>query len=195
MPGVTAVVLAAGASERMGEPKLLLPFRGGTVLDATIAVVTGSAVDRVVVVTGTSADAVEASIDASGVSVVRNPDPGRGNMSSLLTATASDPGAEAYILMPGDMPTAPLTAIDALVDRWHATAPWAAVTRYRDRIAHPFLLSQAAIGEAAGIGGSKVLWRALVESGDERVHRVVVDDDAPLDLNTPDDYRALIADE
>lgn len=195
MPGVTAVVLAAGASERMGEPKLLLPFRGGTVLGTTIAVVTGSAVDRVVVVTGTAADAVEASIDASGVSVVRNPDPGRGNMSSLLTGTASDPGAEAYVLVPGDMPTVTRVAIDALVDRWHAISPWAAVTRYRDRIAHPFLLSRAAIGETAGVGGSKVLWRALVESGDERVDRIAVDDDAPLDLNTPEDYRALIADE
>jgi molybdenum cofactor cytidylyltransferase len=177
----------------MGRPKLLLPFDGGTVLGATLAVVTASAVDRVVVVTGASAEAVEASIgDDVRVSVVRNADHRRGNMSSLLVGTASDPDAEAFVQVPGDMPTMPRSAIDALVDRWHAASPWAAVTAYRDRIAHPFLLSRAAIEEGAHLEGSKVLWRALVESGDERVARVSMDFDAPLDVNTPDDYESLV---
>lgn len=192
MPGITAVVLAAGASERMGRPKLLLPFAGGTVLGATLAVVTASAVDRVVVVTGAAAEAVEASISDTHMSVVRNPDPDRGNMSSLLVGTRSDPDADAYVQVPGDMPTMTQSTIDALVDRWRSASPWAAVTAYRDRIAHPFLLSRAAIGETAHLEGPKVLWRALVESGDERVARVAIDADAPLDVNTPDDYDALV---
>ena len=193
MPGITAVVLAAGASERMGRPKLLLPFRGGTLLDATIAVAVGSGVDRVVIVTGADAEAVEASIAVDPrVSVVRNPDHRRGNMSSLLVGTASDPDAEAFIQVPGDLPTMPGSAIDALIDRWHSTSPWAAVTAYRDRIAHPFLLSRAAIEETAHLEGSKVLWRVLVESSDERVARVSLDLDAPLDVNTQDDYEILV---
>ena len=62
MTTVTAVVLAAGASQRMGEAKLLLPFRGSTVLNATIAAVEASRVNRVIVVTGARAEAVEASL-------------------------------------------------------------------------------------------------------------------------------------
>ena len=177
----------------MGRPKLLLPFDGGTVLGATLSVVTSSAVDRVVVVTGADAEAVEASIAGDiGVSVVRNPDHRRGNMSSLLVGADDDPDAEAFIQVPGDTPTVPQTAIDGLVDLWMSSSPWAAVTAYRDRIAHPFLLSRAAIEETSPLQGSKVLWRVLVESGDERVVRVPCASDAPLDVNTPEDYDTLI---
>ncbi len=193
MPGITAIVLAAGASERMGRPKLLLPFDGGTVLGATLSVVTASAVDRVVVVTGADAEAVEASIgDDIEVTVVRNPDHRRGNMSSLLVGVAGDPDAEAFIQVPGDTPTMPRAAIDGLVALWTSSSPWAAVTAYRDRIAHPFLLSRAAIEAASPLQGSKVLWRVLVASGDERVVRLPHGSDAPLDVNTPDDYDALV---
>ena len=61
---VTGVVLAAGAAERMGKPKLLLPFRQSTVLNTTLAAVEASNVDRVIVVTGSNADEVESSIVA-----------------------------------------------------------------------------------------------------------------------------------
>ncbi|MCJ7779314.1 MAG: NTP transferase domain-containing protein, partial [Acidimicrobiia bacterium] len=62
MASVTGIVLAAGASERMGQPKLLLPYRGSTVLDATIAAVEASVADRVIVVVGFKAEMIEASM-------------------------------------------------------------------------------------------------------------------------------------
>ncbi len=190
---VTAIVMAAGASERMGRTKLLLPFRTGTVLDTTIAAVTAAPVDRIVVVTGADAEAVEASINATGVAIVPNPDHRRGNMSSLLAATDADRTADAFIQVPGDTPLVQPDTISALVDRWNERRPWAAVTAYRDRIAHPFLLSRACIDAAKEIDGPKVLWKVLVTSGDDRVERVTHDADAPLDVNTPGDYERLLA--
>ena len=112
-------------------------------------------------------------------------------MSSLLVAIETEPDPGAFILVPGDVPTVATERIDALVDLWYADEPWAAVTEYRDRIAHPFLLSQAAIDEVRDLRGSKVLWRVLVDSADDRVIRVPAPTDAPIDVNTPEDYNRL----
>lgn len=195
MATVTGIVLAAGASERMGEPKLLLPYRGGTVLDATVEAMAASAVNGVIVVTGAGADEVEASLDtrfsSSSIIVVRNPDHRRGNMSSLLTATGGDQGAEAFVIVPGDMPTIRSSVIDAMVDLWDEERPWAAVAEYANRIAHPFLLSREAVESVAETSGKKVLGRILVDSANDRVVRLKVPHDAPRDVNTPEDYEAL----
>ena len=145
---ITGVVLAAGAAERMGEPKLLLPFRDHTVLNATIAAVQASRVNRVIIVTGANAEAIEASILAARGTIARNPDYRRGNMSSFLTATSTDPDAEAFILVAGDQPMTRTDVIDAMVDLWDERRPWAAVTGYDDRVANPFLISRAALDEA-----------------------------------------------
>jgi molybdenum cofactor cytidylyltransferase len=211
MTAVTGIVLAAGASERMGEPKLLLPYRRATVLDATVAAVAASGVGRVIVVTGARADEIEASLGTvissspsgreeergsrdlkSAIVVVQNPDYRRGNMSSLLTATAHDPEAEAFILVPGDLPTIRVGVIDSMVDLWFEKEPWAVVTRYGDRIAHPFLLSRAAVESMEEMKGEKVLGRILIESSDKRVVQLSVSHEAPRDVNTPEDYAKLL---
>lgn len=192
---ITGVVLAAGAAERMGEPKLLLPFHDRTVLNATLAGIEASRVDRVIVVTGADAEAVEASILAIRATIVRNPDFRRGNMSSFLTATSTDPDADAYLLVAGDQPTTGTDVIDAMVDLWNESRPWAAVTEYDDRVANPFLVSSAALGEATEMGGEKVLGRLLVDVNDVRVVRLRAVGSAPRDVNTPEEYEALLADD
>ena len=188
---VTGVVLAAGAAERMGAPKLLLPFDKSTILNATLASVEASAVDRVIVVTGANAPEVESSIAADRASTVRNPDYRRGNMSSFITAATSDPESSAFILVPGDLPTIQTDILNRMVGLWRTSEPWAAVTSYADGVAHPFLVSRGALDVAAHTSGEKVLGRLLVESDDARVVRLVVPTRAPRDVNTPEDYEAL----
>ncbi len=197
MGSVTAIVLAAGSSERMGTQKLSMPLGAATVLDATVRAVEASRVDRIIVVTSpASPPPVTGGSSAGGVPpivCVENPDPRRGNMSSLRTGADADADANAFVLVPGDLPTIATETIDAMVDLWDADGPWAAVTDYHDRIAHPFLLSRDAMSEVRSVEGTKVLWRALVEPGDPRVVRVAVDGPAPIDVNTPAEYAAVVA--
>ncbi|MGI9529472.1 MAG: nucleotidyltransferase family protein [Acidimicrobiia bacterium] len=188
---ITAIVLAAGASERMGKQKLLLPFLDTTVLASTVAAACTSSVENVIVVTPPDSEAYATAVDDCDATIVINEDPSRGNMSSLLTAVDADGDAEAFILLAGDLPTLRTTAIDALVDLWDKKAPWAGVTRYTNRIAHPFLLSRQAIDDLRHLEGSKILWQALVVSADSRVASVERQDAAPLDVNTPGDYERL----
>ncbi|MDJ0791674.1 MAG: nucleotidyltransferase family protein [Acidimicrobiia bacterium] len=190
MLDIVGVVLAAGASERMERPKLLLPYGGRSIVAATVEAFLAAGLDAVVVVTGHGAAEVERSIEGLPVEVARNPDPDRGTMSSLLTGVASVPAA-AFVYAPGDLPTMSSDVISAVAGRWRSDGSWAAITKYRDRVGHPFLVSSAAIEEFSGEHGDGVLWRGLVESRDDRVDTVEVGRDAPVDVNTPSDYEAL----
>lgn len=191
MATIAGIVLAAGASVRMGQPKQLLSYRGKTLLNHAIATAEASQLDAVVVVTGAYAAAIEDSIIAEWAIVVHNPDFERPNMVSVvLGAEAVD--ADAYVTLPADTPGITVEVIDAVVDLWQAEEPWAAITEYRDRSGQPYLLSREALDEAAGMDGTKVLWRLLTSDESDRVVRVMVDLPAPADVNTPEDYQALL---
>jgi molybdenum cofactor cytidylyltransferase len=190
--GIAGVVLAAGGSSRMGRPKQLLPYCGKPLVQAAVDAALGARLDRVIVVTGAQAEAVEAALDPGAASVVRNPDFLRGNMSSLICGAAAVPDAAAIVLLMGDNPGVATSAIDAMVDRFNQDQPWAAVTVYEDRIAHPFLLSPAALREAGTGQGPKLLWRLLGEDTTGRVVPVPASGPAPLDVNSPEDYRRLL---
>jgi len=191
---IAGIVLAAGSSLRMGEPKQLLRYRGITLLNHVIATAEASRLDHVVVVVGANAQAVRDSIESERATVVHNPDFQLPNMASVVVG-ASSVDAEAFLTLPADMPGISAEVINAVIDWWMAQSPWAALTEYRDRAGHPYLLSQAALDEAADVEGPKVLWRMLSHDDSGRVTRVTVDTTAPRDVNTPDDFEALLAEE
>src|SRR5262249_39848884 len=83
---IASVLLAAGASRRMGTPKALLDYRGETFLDRLIRV-TGAVCDPVIVVLGHHAQEIRGRVKSAAHFVV-NPDPERGQLSSLQTALA-----------------------------------------------------------------------------------------------------------
>jgi molybdenum cofactor cytidylyltransferase len=178
----------------MGEPKQLLRYRDTTLLNRVIATAEASRLDQVVVVVGANAQAVEDSIESERATVVHNPDFQLPNMASVV-AGARSVDAEAIVTLPADMPGISGEVINAVIDHWVAQTPWAALTEYRDRPGHPYLLSRAALDEAADIEGPKVLWRMLSFDDSGRVTRVTVSRVAPADINTPADYEALLAEE
>jgi len=176
----------------MGRPKQLMPYRGLPLLQHVVDAAERSTLDRVVLVTGAYADEVEEGIRVDRAVAVRNPDFRRGNMSSLECGARAAPAAAAYLLLMGDHPDVGVDVIDTMVALWRDEQPWGAVAVYEDRVAHPFLLSRAALDESVATGGPKLLWRLLAEDGTGRVVRVRFDGDAPLDVNTPDDYDELL---
>lgn len=194
MATVAGIVLAAGSSLRMGEPKQLLRYRGRTLLNRVIATAESSRLDHVVVVIGANAQAIEDSIESKRATVVRNPDFQMPNMASVMVGARSVE-AEAFLTLPADMPGISAEVIDAVIDWWAAASPWAALTEYQDRSGHPYLLSRAALDEAAEIEGPKVLWRMLSYDDSGRVTRVTVARSAPRDINTPEDYDAFLAED
>jgi molybdenum cofactor cytidylyltransferase len=191
---VVGVVLAAGESERMGGvAKQLLRFGAHTMAATVVAHAEASHLDRVVVVTGRDADAVTGSLQPHRATIVHNPDYREGNVSSLECGLANAGDAAAVMVLLADMPGVDRRIIDAMIEEWRRSTPWAAVAVYRDGVPnHPFLLSADAIAAMRQIPGRKVLWRLLVDDAPQPVVEVPVARDAPIDVDTPDDYVAAL---
>jgi molybdenum cofactor cytidylyltransferase len=130
---VTAVVLAAGSSRRMGENKLLLPLGKETVVRRSVRTAIESGVDQVVVVLGHESGRVARElVGLSCVSVV-NPDHEAGVGTSLhlgVTRAARDAGAVVVVL--ADMPFVTSEMITTLVERYRATGAPLVVSEYGD---------------------------------------------------------------
>lgn len=190
---VTGLVLAAGASKRLGRPKQLLPYAGATLLDATLSTARRCEFDQLIVTLGGAAEQVRERVDLAGIEIVDNPAYGVGCSSSIVRALEHvDPRADGLVLLLGDQPGISPASVSALID---AGDPMAiGVCRYHDGRGHPFWFGHGIFGELATIHGDKAVWK-LLESRRHHVSEVTVAGDIPLDVDTEQDYDRLLATE
>jgi molybdenum cofactor cytidylyltransferase len=190
-PFVAGLVLAAGGSSRLGRPKQLLPFGDATLLDHTVATARDCGFDQLIVALGGSADDIRATVDLSGAEVVVNEGFGEGCSSSIAAAIgAVDARAEVLVLLLGDQPGVTPSTVRALIaGRGDAEL---AVCRYDDGRGHPFAFGRAVFGELATLHGDKAVWKLLDQRG-ETVREVGVPGPVPLDVDTWEDYQAVLA--
>ena len=196
---IAALVLAAGASRRLGRNKLLLPFRGGTVLSATLARVLESPVDRVILVLGHEGELVRRQAglpEDPRLATVDNAQWASGMASSLRTGLEACPEAEAAIVALGDQPDVEAATVARLVDAFRAGAPLAvpvhadATARGGERVGHPVLFGRALFAELSALEGDTGA-RQVVERHWASAARVA---GVPLrDVDTEADYVALVA--
>ena len=188
---VTGLVLAAGPSKRLGRPKQLLPYRGATLLDATIAMARECEFDQIVVAIGGAAPEVRTHVDLAGVDVVDNVAYTTGCSSSIVAALGVvDPAATGFVLLLGDQPGIRPETVRAVIDAG-AGAP-IVVCGYDDGRGHPFWFRRDTFGDLAALHGDKGVWR-LIESGRHAVREVPVPGTVPIDVDTEQDYERLLA--
>ena len=190
-PFVAGLVLAAGGSRRLGQPKQLLPFREATLLDHTVATARACAFDQLLVAVGGDANEIRARVTLEGAEVVVNPGFGAGCSSSIAVAIdALDPAATVLVLMLGDQPGVVPDTVRALL-AGRGDAPLA-VCRYDDGRGHPFAFDRAVFDDLRGLHGDKAVWRML-DQRPEDVAEVPVAGPVPLDGDTWEDYEAVVA--
>ena len=190
-PRVTGLVLAAGASRRLGQPKQLLPYRGRTLLDHTLDIARACGFEQLLCAVGGGSGEVLSEVDLTGIEIVENPHYGNGCSSSVAAALAAvDPRSDALVLLLGDQPGVRPATVAALLDGRGDAA--FAVCRYDDGRGHPFAFGRAAFGELAGMHGDKAVWK-LLELHSETVVEVPVAGPVPLDVDTWADYEAVLA--
>ena len=196
---IAAIILAAGASTRMGTPKALLPDPDGRPFVARLVRTFAAAgVGDIVIVTGGQHDAIVAAIGADQPpvppTIVRNPDPSRGQLSSLWIglAAASRPDLESILVTPVDIPMMRASTVRRVIDAWRENHRPVVRPAVGARHGHPVLFDRKVFDElrAAPLDGGA---RVVVHAHADQVTDVLVDDEGCLvDVDTPADYDALI---
>ena len=192
---VAGLLLAAGSSRRLGQPKQLLPYEGRTLLDATLDVARAAPFDQRLVTVGGAADEVVHQVNFDGFKVVDSLHFTDGCSSSIVSALSSlAADTQGVVMLLGDQPGITVSAIESLIAAATAgggPAPLA-VCRYTDGIGHPFWFGRQVFSDLAELHGDKAVWK-LLESGLYPVTEVPIDATIPLDVDTWDDYENLLA--
>jgi molybdenum cofactor cytidylyltransferase len=187
---VTGLVLAAGSSRRLGQPKQLLPYRGTTLLGATLDRARSFGFDQLLVTVGGAADEVLEQVDLDGAEVVVNDAHTTGCSSSIAVAVERvHPASDGIVLLLGDQPEVPVAAVRALL-AGVGDAPMGAC-RYADGVGHPFWLGREVFDELRTLHGDKAVWK-LMDARADVAALVDVQGPVPRDVDTWEDYQALL---
>lgn len=192
---LAAVILAAGASRRMGgrHPKALLAFRGETILDRLIGLY-GRFAAPVIVVLGHHEAAIRQGITRGGeAELVVNPDPERGQLSSLQCGLRRAPGD--VLFSPVDFPAVEERTVAALAHAFkvNVDAPMVAPS-YEGKHGHPVLIRAAVKEELLRLSVDDTARSVLHRHGEAAVYFDVDDDPGVVtDIDRPEDYDRLLA--
>jgi molybdenum cofactor cytidylyltransferase len=190
----SGIILAAGSSTRLGQPKQLLDLGGKPVLQRVVDAALSCPLDEIVLVLGHAAREIAEAVPPRGrVRVAHNPDHDLGQSTSLKVGLhATDAGSQAAVLLLGDQPGIRVDAIAAVVTVWRDIEAMAVQAAYEGRPAHPVLFDRRAwpdLEEATGDEGARAIlarhpeWRALAEVGGH----------PPEDIDTEADYQRVRA--
>lgn len=188
-PAVAAVVLAAGGSSRMGEPKQLLPVNGQPMVRRAVEAACDAGLAQVVVVVGASAPAVASALDGLRVHLVYNDAWAEGMSTSLRAGLAAlSPEVGAALVVLADQPGLSGDLLRQIVARYRASEAPIVVPYYHGQRGNPVLFHRRLFAELAQIEGDRG-GRVLVDRYTDQVERIDMDDAAVVrDVDTRQDY-------
>ena len=153
---ISAIVLAAGESTRMGFPKLLLPIKGRSLLQHVIDNALQSKVGEVIVVLGAEATKLRREIKQSQVQIIENASYKEGLSTSLKAGLqAVNPQAQAVLILLGDQPLISHDIIDALIDKYEESGSIMVAPVYKGKRGNPVLFDSSLIPELSRVTGDK----------------------------------------
>jgi molybdenum cofactor cytidylyltransferase len=203
-PSFAGVILAAGESSRMGTDKALLPWPPQTAgkpsketfLSAAIRSLALST-DFILIVAGKNEAVLAPIAYANGASLVTNPDPSRGQFSSLQVGLHEvlNRGRDAAVVTLVDRPPVSTTTILLLRDAYESAPQniWAVVPEFSGKHGHPYLLGRELI-EVFLQAPPTASARDIEHRYQQHIQYVAVSDPfVAANVNTPEDYAALVA--
>ncbi len=190
---IAAIILAAGQSSRMGQHKLLLPLLGKPLFLHTVDHASAAGVDDVLVVVGYRAEALRALLMDRPVRVIENPDYVQGQSTSLRAGIAAlSPQTEAAMILLADQPLVNPAILQQLIHAWHATGRPIVAPVYHGQRGNPVLFARSLFAELLAVTGDQG-GREILQRHAQEIELVpIADSDAAQDLDTWQEYQALL---
>ena len=193
---ISAVLLAAGKSRRMGKFKQLLPLAGKTFVECCVDNLLASRVDEVVVVTGHREADVRNAVGTRPVRFANNPDYRDGMSSSIKRGVeAISKMARACLIALVDQPQIGSDVINRVIEAYLADEPLIVIPTYEGKNGHPIILDLKLRDEILAIDPAQGL-KQVVHAHSSEVVRIEVFTEAVLtDFDFPEDYKRLLTGE
>ena len=193
-PSFAGVILAAGASSRMGRDKALLPWLGGTFLSAAIQALQRET-ELVIVVAGQNSQKLEPVVYANAAFLVVNPHPELGQLSSLQVGLEEvlNRGRDAAVVTLVDRPAPRVQTIEKLKEAFLGATDqtWAAVPEYGGKHGHPIVIGREMIQAFLRAPATSTA-RDVEHAHQQNITYVPVDDSlVAVNVNTEEDYEKL----
>jgi len=188
---ISVIVLAAGMSKRMGEPKMLLPWGDMTVIEQVVATFARSGVDDVLVITGRYKEQVEEVLKNHSIRIFHNDEYESGEMLSSLQCglRALKPEVEGTLIALGDQPQVQERSVRMVCEAFRTMKSNLVVPSYQMRRGHPWLVARPLWDDLLRMKSPQSPREFLNEHKNE-IHYVNMDDPNILaDLDTPEDYQ------
>jgi len=190
---ISAVVLAAGQAQRLGQPKLFLPLRGKPVLQWVLESALASDLDEIVCVTRELRSA-QRQLDLSDERLLwlTNYAADRGQSTSVIAGLwATSPKSDGVMFLVGDQPLIPKELINALIKKFTSGSAWIVAPSFKNEPRNPVLFRRDLFSELLQLTGDRG-GRALIDKDKKKTALVEWKDEIPfLDLDVHEDYERL----
>lgn len=189
---IAGVILSAGESSRMGQPKALLPIGGQTFIEKIVGALREAGLQNILVILGHDAEAMRQKIAHLPVTLLINPDYRKGQLSSLQVAIRhllANDRCSGLLVHLVDHPYIDAPLVNLLIQRFEDSGKLIAVPRFHGKRGHPVIFARSLFNEllkAPEDQGAKAVVNA---HRDETLEIETEDAGITLDIDTPELYR------
>lgn len=195
---IVGILLAAGLSTRMGEPKQLLPFKGSTIIETVVNNMLQAKFQEVIVVIGHCADKIQPLLNQLPVKIVVNPNYHEGMLTSAQEGIRSIKhnntcNQSSFSIMLVDQPQITSKLIDIVIDAYGHTDKGIVLPSYNYRRGHPVIFHHKYADDILALDTDSGGVRSLFNKYSQDIHYVDVDTDAVLrDIDYREDYKMAL---
>ena len=193
---VSGILLAAGLSTRMGEPKQLLPFGESTIVETVVDNMLGAKFDQVIVVVGHRAAEIQKQLGTRSIKTVFNRDYRDGMLTSAQTGIRACKESGAFALMLVDQPFITSDLINEVIEAYQQTEKGIVLPSYNYKRGHPVIFDHRYAQDILALDTESDGVRTLFKKYGDDIHYVTVDtDDVLRDIDNPEDYERALKEE
>ena len=188
---VSAVILAAGMSQRMKEAKLFLPFKKHTIIEEVIDHAKSSKVDEIYIVHGDDADRWRRIANNKGILPIYNPNYKKGQSTSVKVGVERiSRNVEGVLFLLGDQPFIRSNIINGIIDTFHRRDRASIIVpRYEGRRGNPVLFHLKWKNDLMSLTGDEGARSILIKNHDEVGYIDFHNKFYNLDIDTKEDYK------